>query len=196
MIYLGLDPGSSGGIAMIDDSGEATALSLVNKTEHDIAGFIETDPAAKYMAIIERVGATPQMGVVSAFTFGQAYGFVRGLLAAYRIPFEEVHPQSWQKEVGAWIAPPKKIKDMSPKEKSDWQREKKNHFKAVAQRLFPSLKVTLGTADALLLAEVCRRRANHQTPPPDAPAAPPASRKPSARPSKPWDARRGSKTLF
>lgn len=156
MNFYGIDPGCAGGFAVITPTGQFT-LSLVNKTEHDLRDFMAGFDSEAH-AIIEAVGATPQMGVVSSFSFGRSYGFARGLLVGAGIPFEEVHPQSWQKEVGAWVSPPKKIKDMTTKEKSDWQREKKNHFKAVAQRLFPALKVTLGTADALLLAEVCRRR--------------------------------------
>ena len=96
-------------------------------------------------AYIEKVSSSPQMGVTSAFTFGRGYGFLRGLLTAYNYPFEEVLPRKWQASFGM-----KKGKDES---NTQW----KNRLKGKAQQLFPHLKVTLATADALLIAEYGRR---------------------------------------
>ena len=90
-------------------------------------------------AYIEKVGATPQMGVVSAFTFGRSYGWLLGVLDALRIPYEFVTPQKWQKAMGCLTG------------------GDKNVSKAAAQRLWPSLKITHANADALLIAEYGRR---------------------------------------
>ncbi|MEX6506953.1 hypothetical protein [Jiella sp. M17.18] len=49
------------------------------------------------MAVIERVGAMPKQGVSSTFKFGQAYGTVRGVVAALGIPTHLVTPSVWKK---------------------------------------------------------------------------------------------------
>jgi hypothetical protein len=67
-----------------------------------------------------------------------------GLIAA-SIPFDLIAPQTWQKEFA--------IRRDKGELKSHW----KERLKSVAQRLFPYLKVTLSTADSLLLAEYARR---------------------------------------
>ena len=90
-------------------------------------------------AYVEKVHSSPQMGVTSAFTFGQGYGALLMLLTCKGIPFEQVTPQKWQKAMGC----------MS---KGD-----KNVTKRRAQELFPNLKITHATADALLIGEYGRR---------------------------------------
>lgn len=140
MIYLGIDPGCNGGIAAIDgDGGDPLILTLKDRTETDIRQWLDEFPGWECRAVVEAVASSPQMGVKSAFTFGRGYGFLRGLLTAYRIPFVEARPQAWQKALGCLT-------------KGD-----KNVSKARAQQLFPALKVTHATADALLLATYCRR---------------------------------------
>ena len=89
-------------------------------------------------AVIEQVGPMPGNGVTGMFKFGMNYGFLRGLLTAFDIPFDEARPQKWQKAMGC----------MS---KGD-----KNVTKAKAQQLHPELKITHATADAILLAEYAR----------------------------------------
>jgi crossover junction endodeoxyribonuclease RuvC len=39
----------------------------------------------------------PKQGVTSVFTFGVAFGVVRGVLAALHIPVTYITPQSWQR---------------------------------------------------------------------------------------------------
>jgi hypothetical protein len=78
------------------------------------------------------------MGVTSAFTFGQSYGFLRGILAASKIPFIEVSPQKWQREMGCMT------------------KGNKNVTKQAAQQRWPKLKITHANADSLLIAEYAR----------------------------------------
>src|SRR5690606_30391970 len=89
---MGIDPGSSGGIAVIvndrlsahnaeiGDADEVRLLKLKDATERDVFNFIAEFTRLDVCAVIERVSSTPQMGVVSAFTFGKSYGFLRGAL--------------------------------------------------------------------------------------------------------------------
>lgn len=139
--YVGVDPGVGGGMSVINGiSGGIELYKLKDATESDIANWldIQTEGRRRF-GVIERVASTPQMGVCSAFTFGRSYGFLRGILIGLEVPFEEVSPQKWQKEIGCLT-------------KGD-----KNISKAKAQQLFPGLKLTHATADALLLAEYARR---------------------------------------
>lgn len=137
MVYIGIDPGKGGGIAVVCDDQQVT-FSLKDKTERDIWEFVSAYPFAT-CGVIERVASSPQMGVVSAFSFGKSLGFLRGVLIASGIAFDEVSPQKWQKELGCLT-------------KGD-----KNKSKAKAQQLFPGVKITHANADALLLAEYARR---------------------------------------
>jgi hypothetical protein len=99
-------------------------------------------------AVIEKVGGyigKPQPGS-AMFKFGMSYGGLRMALIAAGISFLEVTPQQWQKTLG-----------VSTKKKNETKGKFKNRLKALAQQIFPSVKVTLATADALLLAEYARR---------------------------------------
>lgn len=151
MIFIGVDPGVSGGIAFIDHNGVPIRTAKMPETERDLfelltfgciqtaQGFQIGDALGHRRAMLERAGATPQMGVTSAFTFGMGYGRVRMALVAAGCPFDVVTSHVWQKAMGC-------------RSGGD-----KNVTKRRAQDLFPQVKVTHAIADALLLAEYCRR---------------------------------------
>ena len=135
--YIGIDPGINGCMAAITDGIPEYSKPLGNMTEHDLWHSLTIyDPA---YCVIERVRSSPQMGVVSAFTFGRGYGTLLGLLVASGIPFVEVLPNKWQGAMGC-------------KTGGD-----KNVSKRKAQQLFPELKITHSNADALLLATYCKQ---------------------------------------
>ena len=161
-LYLGIDPGLGGGMAVLTAGGYPRLVAKIPATEQDIltilrdvatlpivAGVADpiseigasSSPGGHVRAILEKVASSPQMGVVSAFTFGKGYGGLRMALAACQIPFDEVAPGVWQRAMQCLT-------------KGD-----KNVSKRRAQELFPSVKVTHAVADALLLAEFGRRRA-------------------------------------
>ena len=142
--WIGIDPGKSG--AMIVMNGDAT---VALRTPFDQTAYRDVlaalDPSRSF-AIVEHVGAMPGQGSVSMFHFGENFGFIQGLLAAFQIPFELVRPQKWKKEFSCT---------------SD-----KNTSIAVAKRLFPAFNLKRtpkctkdddGLAEALLMAEYGRR---------------------------------------
>lgn len=146
MNILGIDPGASGGIALLKDDG-AQAWKMP-ATERDTWALICPEPETWIdVAYIEQVHSMPKQGVASTFKFGQNYGLLRGLLIAASIRFEAVPPRTWQ---GVFSLPSLKAAGSLTK--------KKNAHKARAQELFPDLKVTHANADALLIAEYGRRR--------------------------------------
>lgn len=140
-MWIGIDPGKSGGIAVIEETSSGTLVTSqkLDATEADVSGYLDVFALRARFCLIEKVGATPQMGVCSAFTFGKSFGFLIGILTAHKIPYEFVTPQKWQKAMGCLTG------------------GDKNVSKAAAQRLFPQVRFTHANADAVLLAEHCRR---------------------------------------
>jgi hypothetical protein len=148
MIYIGIDPGVSGGIATIDEKGRVLGVEKLPELEHEILAaltkFIEPGQAqSPRRAMLERVipfsrpGA--KIGVVSSFTSGKGYGKLLMALTATFTPFDEVMPQKWQAALGCRSG------------------GNKNVTKRRALQLWPTMKITHAYADALLLAEYCRR---------------------------------------
>lgn len=140
-IYIGIDPGASGGIAIATEK-YADAWKMP-ETDAEIFAMLELAAGGGIVvdcfAVIERVHSMPGQGVASSFKFGENYGKLQMALAASKIPFERVPPAKWQQA-------------MQCRTKGD-----KNVSKRRAQELFPSIKVTHAIADALLLAEYARR---------------------------------------
>jgi len=160
-IFLGIDPGMTGAIAIIDPVLSKGVgfydTPVVNigkkgqvKHEYDtqemasvLREFAECRPAYVF---IERQQAMPDQGVSSTFATGRGYGLWLGILTALGIPYEVIAPVTWKKKLMA---------DMS---------KEKGASIIVAKRLFPQvaddlkLKKHHGRADALLLAEFGRRR--------------------------------------
>jgi hypothetical protein len=147
MHYIGIDPGVSGGIAILSTSGQVVDTTKMLPTERDIYEWLRErltwfgNGDARAFAIIERVnaGVFAIVGVVSAFTFGRSYGTLLGILTGIDVPYEEVVPQRWQAMLQCLT------------------RGDKNVSKRKAQQLFPGISVTHAIADALLLAEYGRR---------------------------------------
>ncbi len=155
-VYLGIDPGQDGGIAMVNvatrDSGRRPVLKsaiAMPETERDVWETLraEGESAKACMAIIEKVHSFPKQGVASTFKFGVGYGGLRMALTASRIPFEVVLPKVWQRGLG-----------IPARKKNETNSRWKNRLKGMAQQLFPNADITLKTADAILIAEYCRRK--------------------------------------
>lgn len=139
MIFFGIDPGKSGAISAIwDDGMPCSSFCKLSETERDVVDWLRQFDLTAARAVIERVSASPQMGVVSAFTFGRSYGTVRGIVCGLSVPLIEVVPAKWQARFGCMT-------------KGD-----KNISKAAAQQRWPGLKITHANADSLLLAEYGR----------------------------------------
>lgn len=105
---LGIDPGLGGALALWDSNlGALLVLDMpvhvikVGKSskrvvdEVSLADIVRN--AAPDRAVCEWVHAMPKQGVTSVFTFGVAFGVVRGVLAALHVPVTYITPQSWQK---------------------------------------------------------------------------------------------------
>ena len=144
-LYIGIDPGVSGGIACITSEElfaikcPTTIADMNDKVE--AINVVSQHSGYKAYAVIESVHSMPGQGVASTFKFGKNYGEWLGILAANKIPYIQVTPQKWMKQFGAM-----------PRDKKD----RKNHIKHLAQQRYPDNKITLAISDAVMLAEYCR----------------------------------------
>lgn len=148
-LFIGIDPGKSGGIACID-----TETKIVYTVPYNSKALIDMCRAEGWngntehiMCCLEKVGAMPGQGVVSMFSFGQSVGYIKGVLESFRMPYQEITPQKWKREFGL----------TSDKAKSA----------EVCGRLFPDVSLLAtprckkphdGMAEALLMAEYARRK--------------------------------------
>ena len=133
---LCIDPGASGGIALVDLYGIIDAFPM----PEGMTGQIDAirTMAVNHVglhAVIEKVGFhRPGNSAVSTAKFARHCGHLEAALYSAGIPFEEVSPAVWMKALGAL-----------PADKT----ARKNAIKEIAARRFPHLTVTLKTADAL-----------------------------------------------
>lgn len=139
---IGIDPGSTGGAVIINRHRAMQAYSFKNQDMKTIAAKIQLWDLthANVSAFIEKVGAMPHDRPKNAFAFGFNTGSLYALLEANGIPVEEVFSQVWQRHFKLGRAFPSK-------------KDRKNAQKETAEKLFPCEKITLCTADALLIAE-------------------------------------------
>lgn len=142
MVYIGIDPGKSGALAVISDDGSVSIVPFDPETYKETLRYA----SGPTRAVLEHVTAMPKQGVTSMFHFGENFGYIKGLLEAFQIPYELVRPQKWKKEFG--------ISD-------------KNSSVECCKRLFPGVPLRRtercrkdddGMAEALLMAEYARRR--------------------------------------
>lgn len=144
-MYIGIDPGKSGAMAMLWDDDPIPEIWPFNVEVYK--EVLNSWKGSGMKCCLERVGAMPGQGVTSMFKFGENFGFIQGLLTAFSIPYELVTPQKWKKEFQV--------------------TGDKNSSIAVCKRLFPGVSLRRtdrckkdhdGMAEALLMAEYARRR--------------------------------------
>ena len=147
MTHIAIDPGKSGGIAWRDYDGN-THCQGMPETERDFTDLISeiafagVGTTGATTAFVEEVGGyvggVGQPGS-AMFKFGRNFGYVLGTFAAMDIPVALIKPQAWMRKLG--------LGTKDGRTTTAW----KNHLKAAAQRRHPDLKITLKTADALLI---------------------------------------------
>ncbi len=158
MNILGIDPGKSGGIALVSEDRRVlhldripTVRTVKSKREYDVPTLVSTlaHLKARYgigLAVIERTHAMPGQGVSTMWTMGMGYGLVVGVVSALGIPLELADPAAWKRAMIGAAPDPKARKGMAI---------------LAAGRLFPGTtfaKTEHDLAEALLLAEWGHRR--------------------------------------
>lgn len=147
-VIIGIDPGTNGGICVLTQSGYVVQLDKMPPTPQDLLEYLQEFRIGSH-CYLEKVGGMSGQGGSASFNFGKGYGHLEMALLALEIPTTTVTPQKWQKTY-----------QLGTKSKCASKTEWKNKLKAKAQQLFPSLgkKITLATADALLIAEYGRKQ--------------------------------------
>lgn len=147
--YIGIDPGKSGGLVTLDCDGLVLSMTKMLPTEQDLWNwFQEQSEWTNLHALIEFIN--PGFKGTNKSSMSKLYGNymqLRGFLIASSIPFDHVMTAKWRKGLG-----------IPPRTKTQTETQWKNQLKAKAQQLFPQEKVTLWSADALLIAEYNRRQ--------------------------------------
>lgn len=141
---IGIDPGISGGLALVDALGRAQCWPMP-RTPRDI-WLWSGDVAQPDLVVLEKVHGFPTDSPRAITTFMKNAGALDMLLAAREWRTHRVTPRDWQKRLGV------------PQKPKGWNKTRwKNELKRLAQDKFPGLHITLNTADALLIGEAGRQ---------------------------------------
>lgn len=174
MLYIGIDPGVAGGLVALLPRGDVIATPMP-QTERDIVEwfkdtmrgvivpnrqvrvFLEQQTPRPTFLGVDRDGKPRQSILKSTCLLYGHYTMLRGMLIAFGLPFQEVLPQAWMKELGIATGKKKKVPD------GQW----KDSLRGKAQQLCPQLPLwseprtkgkQLAIADAVLIAVFCQRK--------------------------------------
>ena len=154
MHFIGIDPGKSGWIAVINEEGLYLTDSKMPLLDGELAtSVLEAQCLTARCVALEQVQAMPgggvrRPGIVSTFNFGKIFGETLACIKMCNVSILRPRPQEWQKLIYGG-----RKKGQDPKEVS----------RAVASARHPLIadrfqtKVSAGLADALHLAEYARR---------------------------------------
>lgn len=171
MYFIGVDPGQTGAIAVLNESGQCQFLSDWPGDEIGVAHCVKTQTigplsGAQFMAAIEDVHGMPKMSVTSISKFMINFGIWRCAFAMVDIPCWLVKPRQWQK--GALrIEDGSKIK-INRRGESIRVIDTKIASLMGARRQWPKANLQFkkhhGRADALWIAEWLRRARQGESP--------------------------------
>ena len=109
MKVIGIDPGLSGAIAILENNKvlnlydmpvmsegkkNKKQLNSAHLSQYISSNIIDIN---KTVVVVEQVNAMPGQGVTSMFNFGQTFGAIKGICAAMSLPIFFVRPAKWKK---------------------------------------------------------------------------------------------------
>ena len=109
MKIIGIDPGLSGAIAILENNKVLNIFDIPvmsegkkNKRQLNSALLVNLikeniNKEEEVAVIVEQVNAMPGQGVTSMFNFGQTFGALKGICAALELPIYIVRPSKWKK---------------------------------------------------------------------------------------------------
>ena len=148
-IYVGIDPGKSGALCVIEDDFIKAYPCPDNVQDMALmfAMAISVNETKTVVAYIEKVCARPTDGRASIWKFAENYGVWLGIAGAYEVDLKTVAPQRWIK----YFETPKLEKN-----------KRKRYLRDKARSMYPDLKkVSLKTADAILIATYAKETDNN-----------------------------------
>ena len=108
-LYLGIDPGLSGAIALVDSDGGLAMLEDMptmargnGRVRHEvdaggIAHLLRPHATDVTFGIVESASARPGQGVASMFSLGHSFGVVTSVLSCLNIAYELLAPTKWKR---------------------------------------------------------------------------------------------------
>lgn len=148
---IGIDPGKTGGLALIEDETVMSVMPMP-ETARELARTLADwrdearDNSILLMTYVEKAQAMPKNGSVSMFNYGQHMGEIIGILTTLEMSFILVPPATWSKKMHAGVT-------ASP--------DTKKRSRIAVERLYPDLKLLAterskkpheGMVDAVLIA--------------------------------------------
>ena len=109
MKIIGIDPGLSGAIAVLENNKvlnvyEMPVMSEGKKNKRQLNSALLVNLLKENVLnneevaiVVEQVNAMPGQGVTSMFNFGQTFGAIKGICAALGFPIFFVRPSKWKK---------------------------------------------------------------------------------------------------
>jgi len=109
MKIIGIDPGLSGAIAILENNKVLNIFDIPvmsegkkNKKQLNSALLVSLlkeniSNNEEVSVVVEQVNAMPGQGVTSMFNFGQTFGAIKGICAALNLPIYFVRPSRWKK---------------------------------------------------------------------------------------------------
>ncbi len=109
MRIIGIDPGLSGAIAILEEKKVLDIFDMPvmsegkkNKRQLNSAQLVNiinqyNNSEEELAVVVEQVNAMPGQGVTSMFNFGQTFGAIKGVCAALSLPIFFVRPSKWKK---------------------------------------------------------------------------------------------------
>ena len=109
MKIIGIDPGLSGAIAVLENNKVIKLFDMPvmpdgkkNKKQLNsahLAQYISNNivDINKSIVVVEQVNAMPGQGVTSMFNFGQTFGAIKCISATLKLPIFFVRPSKWKK---------------------------------------------------------------------------------------------------
>ena len=109
MKIIGIDPGLSGAIAILENNKVLNLFDMPvmpegkkNKRQLNSALLVSLikdniNTNEEVIVVVEQVNAMPGQGVTSMFNFGQTFGAIKGVCAALQLPIFFVRPSKWKK---------------------------------------------------------------------------------------------------
>ena len=109
MKIIGIDPGLSGAIAVLENNKVLNIFDIPvmsegkkNKRQLNSAllvNFLKDNikDNEEVAIVVEQVNAMPGQGVTSMFNFGQTFGAIKGISATLKLPIFFVRPSKWKK---------------------------------------------------------------------------------------------------
>lgn len=137
-LFIGIDLGRHGGIAAIDETGTLIEYGMMpyKMDNFDIKQFNIMFRAMKIehqlLAVCEQIHAMPNQSSVATLTFGKTIGEQLAMLKLLDVPYIEVSPTEWKKNVlkgMPWKADTVRFKAPKGASKEEIDQLKKQHKK-------------------------------------------------------------------